>query len=162
MGQARRCPKNPMNRAKGHGRAVLPEMSLCSRAGLRPGGPTAAHVCTARITPRNGHARRDRGVTPAFSGPWRYNLNGLTPRLHGPPACLSGAVLLYCAHGPRSPSSMVCCCDFRDGAERPFLRPKCPRSAVFSASAVNNAPAAPPPLWGLPGHEKRTPTTSTP
>lgn len=33
-------------------------------------------------------------------------MHGLTPRLHGSPACLPGPSLLYCDHGPRSPSSL--------------------------------------------------------
>ena len=33
-------------------------------------------------------------------------MHGLTPRLHGSPTCLPGPSLLYCDHGPRSPSSL--------------------------------------------------------
>lgn len=33
-------------------------------------------------------------------------MHGLTPRLHSSPACLPGPSLLYCDHGPRSPSSL--------------------------------------------------------
>ena len=83
-------------------------------------GGVAPRARTARVTLSNARARRDRGGVARIFGPRRYFLHGVTPRSHGPPPCFPCPRLLYCVHGPRSPSSLVCCCDFRDGAERPF------------------------------------------
>lgn len=47
-------------------------------------------------------------------------LHALTLRSHALPSCKMAVVLLYFKYGPQSPSSLVSCCDFRDGAERPF------------------------------------------
>lgn len=57
-----------------------------------------------------------------------------TPRLHASPSCQICPRLLYSNRGLQSPSSLVCCCDFRDGAARPalfFIPLECPFYAAF-------------------------------
>jgi len=40
-------------------------------------------------------------------------------------------ILLYFKYGPQSPSSYVSCCDFRDGAERPFHFARFQKNLMF-------------------------------
>ena len=55
-------------------------------------------------------------------------MHGLTPRLHGSPACLPGPSLLYCDHGPRSPSSLSAAVTSGTGRAALFL----PSNALVS------------------------------
>lgn len=55
-------------------------------------------------------------------------MHGLTPRLHGSPTCLPGPSLLYCDHGPRSPSSLSAAVTSGTGRAALFL----PSNALVS------------------------------
>ena len=55
-------------------------------------------------------------------------MHGLTPRLHSSPACLPGPSLLYCDHGPRSPSSLSAAVTSGTGRAALFL----PSNALVS------------------------------
>ena len=55
-------------------------------------------------------------------------MHGLTPSLHGSPACLPGPSLLYCDHGPRSPSSLSAAVTSGTGRAALFL----PSNALVS------------------------------
>ena len=54
-------------------------------------------------------------------------MHGLTPRLHSSPACLPGPSLLYCDHGPRSPSSLSAAVTSGTGRAALF----CPQMPLF-------------------------------
>lgn len=104
-------------------RIALPQIPRSSRPTPRtPARPVNAHA-RARCH-RSGPVYREM---PPFS-------HARTPRLHASPSCQICPRLLYSSHGPQSPSSLVCCCDFRDGAVRPalfFIPLECPFYAAF-------------------------------
>ena len=54
-------------------------------------------------------------------------MHGLTPRLHGSPTCFPGPSLLYCDHGPRSPSSLSAAVTSGTGRAALF----CPQMPLF-------------------------------
>ena len=85
-------------------------------------------------------------------------MHGLTPRLHSSPACLPGPSLLYCDHGPRSPSSLSAAVTSGTGRAALFL----PSNALVSRISPRCGYNIPQPrrrrcgaFQGSPGHEKK-------
>ena len=82
-------------------------------------------------------------------------MHGLTPRLHAlhaSPACLPGPSLLYCDHGPRSPSSLSAAVTSGTGRAALFLpsnalvsrvSPRCGYDSPSRAAAVVGPSRAP-------------------
>lgn len=101
------------------GRFLATAGALSPRTPARPVNAPARARCR-----RSGPVCREM---PPFS-------HARTTRLHASPSCQICPRLLYSNHGPQSPSSLVCCCDFRDGAVRPalfFIPLECPFYAAF-------------------------------
>ena len=115
------------------GRHLDAAEALLSRTPARPVNAHARARCR-----RSSPVRRE---IPPFS-------HACTHRLHAFPSCQICPRLLYSNHGPQSPSSLVCCCDFRDGAARPalfFMPLECPFYAAFRGFLLSSRVTARPP-----------------
>lgn len=92
--------------------------------------------CLRSRTVRTARAHHECPVSKELQYIRADFLHALTLRSHALPSCKMPVDLLYFKHGPQSPSSLVSCCDFRDGAERPFHFACFRKSLVFQWFSV--------------------------